>query len=415
MLCHSHTQSDSHHTLSKQPICRTCEAVTSRTECQHQRGQKMSEQCQKEKTLQNGCHGRRLGLCPVYLSLFLTATFLSVLTPCQPHLAGALWVAGRRPRWRYTKQAGWMGLTGLGSNGASLPDADNSGARGRGLKPEATAWYFKRPEWLWSQLSINRCTQSGKNKTLNSGKNLDDDRGKYWQIFFFLFSEAILRFTFRSFHTHHKTAHTHTNTHSTIHFRPRLLLTDYRLHCLKCLEKGWRKVCVCAVGSSIHYVMLSPFQAAVALHVCCTVCVSVVCACIHIPQTSTAADSAPSSFHKHLHHFVRKERACLFFCSLLWHLTDIWGEGVWWCSFWKPGAVCWEWQIVKTHAKDIIPVCITEVDEASPVPASPPFCLCAPPYASTSFFLICRSLCCPTCPPDALIVFAMSSLLSPFD
>lgn len=69
-----------------------------------------------------------------------------------------------------------MGLTGMGSNGASLPDADNSGARGRGLKPEALAWYFKRPEWLWSQLSINRCTQSGKNKTWNGGKNLDDDR-----------------------------------------------------------------------------------------------------------------------------------------------------------------------------------------------------------------------------------------------
>lgn len=46
-----------------------------------------------------------------------------------------------------------------------LPDADNDGARGRGLKPEAPAWYFKRPEWLWSQLSINRCAQSGQNTT----------------------------------------------------------------------------------------------------------------------------------------------------------------------------------------------------------------------------------------------------------
>lgn len=55
----------------------------------------MSEQHQKTKTLENGCHGRRLGLCAVYLSLFLTAMFLSVLTPCQPHLAGALWVAGQ--------------------------------------------------------------------------------------------------------------------------------------------------------------------------------------------------------------------------------------------------------------------------------------------------------------------------------
>lgn len=136
--------------------------------------------------------------------------FLSVLTPCQPHLAGALWVAGRRLRWRYTKQAGWMGLTGLGSNGASLPDADNSRARGRGLKPEAPAWYFKRPEWLWSQLSINRCTQSGKNKTWRKKiETMTEDR-KYWQKFFFPpFGEAILRFTFGSFHTPQK-PHTHT-------------------------------------------------------------------------------------------------------------------------------------------------------------------------------------------------------------
>lgn len=127
-------ESDSHHT--QQTIhpenLWSCEAVTSRTESWQCGEQKMSEQCQKGKNLESACHGRRLGLCPVYLSLFLTATFLSVLTPCQPYLAGALWVAGRQLRWRYTKQAGWMGLTGLGSNGASLPDADNSGARGRG-------------------------------------------------------------------------------------------------------------------------------------------------------------------------------------------------------------------------------------------------------------------------------------------
>lgn len=104
--CHSHTQSDSYRTLSKQPSWETFEAVTSRTECQHHGGQKMCEQCQKWKTLESGCHDRRLGLCAVYLSLFLTAMFLSVLTPCQPHLARALWVAGRRQRWRYTKQAG---------------------------------------------------------------------------------------------------------------------------------------------------------------------------------------------------------------------------------------------------------------------------------------------------------------------
>lgn len=50
-----------------------------------------------------------------------------------------------------------------------LPDADNGGARGRGLKPEAPAWYFKRPEWLWSQLSINRRAQSGQNTTREGG------------------------------------------------------------------------------------------------------------------------------------------------------------------------------------------------------------------------------------------------------
>lgn len=172
-------QSGGDHAFCKQLCWGTCEAATSRTECQHHGGQKMSEKRKKGKTLENGCHDRRLGLCAVYLSLFLTAMFLSVLTPCQPHLARALWVAGRRQRQRYTKQAAWMELTGLGSNGASLPDADNSGARGRGLKPEAPAWYFKRPEWLWSQLSINRCTQSGKNKTWNGGeKKWDNDRGQ---------------------------------------------------------------------------------------------------------------------------------------------------------------------------------------------------------------------------------------------
>lgn len=90
----------------------------------------MSEQLEKGMTLLPGCHYRRLGLCAVYLSLFLTAMFLSALTPCQPHLAGALWVAGRRWRVNHIKQPGWKTLTGLGSNGASLPDADNSGARG---------------------------------------------------------------------------------------------------------------------------------------------------------------------------------------------------------------------------------------------------------------------------------------------
>lgn len=203
--------------LCKQAGWGTCEAVTSRTECQHHGGQKMSEQRQKGKTLEKCCHDRRLGLCAVYLSLFLTAMLLSVLTLCQPHLAGALWVAVRQLRWRYTKQAGWMGLAGLGTNGASLPDADNSRARGRVLKPEAPAWYFKRPEWLWSHLSINRCTQSGKNKTWNGGKKL-----RRWQrienidrySFFSRCSEAILRFTFRTFLTHHKTTHRQTHCYS---------------------------------------------------------------------------------------------------------------------------------------------------------------------------------------------------------
>lgn len=125
----------------------------------------------------------------------LTAMFLSVLTPCQPHLAGALWVSRQAGKAsgkaaevevHKSRQAEW-GPTGMGSNGASLPDADNSGARGRGLKPEARAWYFKRPEWLWSQLSINRCTQSGKNKTWNGEKKRDDDRGQKILTVFFIF------------------------------------------------------------------------------------------------------------------------------------------------------------------------------------------------------------------------------------
>lgn len=58
----------------------------------------MSEKHKKGKTLENSCHDRCLGLCAVYLSLFLTAMFLSVLTPCQPHLARALWVAEKQLR-----------------------------------------------------------------------------------------------------------------------------------------------------------------------------------------------------------------------------------------------------------------------------------------------------------------------------
>jgi len=147
----------------------------------------MSEKHKKGKTLESSCHDRRLALCGVYLSLFPAAMFLLVLTPCQPYLAKAPWVAGRQLKWRYTKQPSWMGLTGLGSNGASLPDTDNSWARGRGLKPEASAWYFKRPEWLWSQLSINRHTQSGKNTTWIGEKieTMTEDRN-YWQKYFFL-------------------------------------------------------------------------------------------------------------------------------------------------------------------------------------------------------------------------------------
>ncbi len=47
------------------------------------------------------------------------------------------------------------------------------GARGLWGKPEAQLWYFKRPEWLWSQLSINRCTQTRQTATITDERELD--------------------------------------------------------------------------------------------------------------------------------------------------------------------------------------------------------------------------------------------------
>ncbi len=54
------------------------------------------------------------------------------------------------------------------------PYADRQwGARGLWGKPEARLWYFKRPEWLWSQLSINRCTQTRGKATITDERELD--------------------------------------------------------------------------------------------------------------------------------------------------------------------------------------------------------------------------------------------------
>lgn len=76
----------------------------------------MSEEHQKGKTLENGCHDRRLGLCAVYLRVFLTAGSSSALTPCQPHLAGGLWAAGSAAEVEVHKAGGlngtdWAGLS----------------------------------------------------------------------------------------------------------------------------------------------------------------------------------------------------------------------------------------------------------------------------------------------------------------
>lgn len=55
----------------------------------------------------------------------------------------------------------------------SHAQTDNRGARGLWGKPEARLWYFKRPEWLWSQLSINRCTQTRKTATITDEREVD--------------------------------------------------------------------------------------------------------------------------------------------------------------------------------------------------------------------------------------------------
>lgn len=141
-----------------------------------------------EKPLESSRHDRRLSPCGVYLTLFLTAMFLSVLTPRQPHLARTPWVSRQAAEGGGTKQAVWMELTRLGCDGASLPDADNSGARGRGLKPEALAWYFKRPEWLWSQLSINSKHNQAKQDLdwWKKKKKRRQQKTEYWQKSYFL-------------------------------------------------------------------------------------------------------------------------------------------------------------------------------------------------------------------------------------
>lgn len=91
--------------------------------------------CEEGKTFESFCHSRRLSLCAVYLSLLLNAMFLSVLTPCQLHLAGALWVVGRQLRWRYTKQPKWDWL-GWALMEPALQTHTIAG-------PEAGAWNLK--------------------------------------------------------------------------------------------------------------------------------------------------------------------------------------------------------------------------------------------------------------------------------
>ena len=68
---------------------------------------------------------------------------------------------------------GWAGLTG-----ASRGETDNRGAWGLWLKPEALSWHFKRPEWLCSHLSINRCTQSRK-KQARKDADVDGQKNTY--------------------------------------------------------------------------------------------------------------------------------------------------------------------------------------------------------------------------------------------
>lgn len=150
-----------------------------------------------------------------------------------------------------------MVLTGIGCSGASLPDADNSGARGLGLKPEAPAWYFKRTEWLWSQLSINRCTQSGENKTWNGGKKWDDDRGQkiltdiLFFSFFFSFPVRQSKDPSLGLFTHATKPYSYTHTLQLFSGQGCRLKTVFSSSLSKVPYEGagWRScVCVCVQG-----------------------------------------------------------------------------------------------------------------------------------------------------------------------
>lgn len=65
-------------------------------------------------------------------------------------------------------------------------------------------------------------------------------------------------------------------------------------------------------------------------------------------------------------------------------------------------------------ANDLIPPCVTVVDEAYSV-STPPSVVHSFLCSHLCFFVSFRSVCCPTCPPDALSVFPMSSIVSLFN
>ncbi len=139
--------------------------------------------------------------------------------------------------------------------------------------PEAGAWNLKpRPGILRGLSGSGASCQSigahnqAKTRLGTVEKNWDDDRGQkiLTDILFFPFRWGNLKIHLWVFsHTpqNHTCTHTHAHIHTATLFRPRLLLTDCSLHCLKCLEVEWGGVvmCVRAGGSSIHDAMLSPF------------------------------------------------------------------------------------------------------------------------------------------------------------
>lgn len=183
------------------------------------------------------------------------------------------------------------------------------------------------------------------------------------------FTESALKLTFKAFHTHHET--THACTASL--FRPRLLLTDCCLHCLKCLKKGWGRgivcgcgcLCVCACRGFIN----AQYNAFTILGHCCWMCFGV---CVYVRERERESNSSrtvlPPPFTNTC--IILSERKGPVSFSLLASDTlqtsgrgsddaALESQGL------SPGYRMTDWTVI-THANNRIPPRVTEACPGSP-------------------------------------------------